>query len=160
MNKVSIIVIVLIIAGGITFSLLRGDRPEPEENIQTHDPSTMGPIIVSLPSLNFSEQAGRAYVSDESGKTKVTIDISPWTAGVVQPASIRAGTCASIGAVRYPLNNVVDGKSETVIAPATHFIHGLGDSVVVIGKSSKEPEVFVACGNLKKALDDAQHTGM
>jgi hypothetical protein len=159
MNKASIIIIMLIIAGGIAFTLLR-DRPESEESNQTHNTSAMGTITVSLPSLNFSEQAGRALVSDESGKTKVAIDISPWTAGVVQPVSIRAGTCANIGAVRYSLNNVVDGKSETVLAPATHFIHGLGDSVVVVGKSSAQPETFVVCGNLKKALDDAQHTGM
>jgi hypothetical protein len=159
MNKASIIVIALIIAGGIAFSILR-NKTEPEEGNQTHNTSTMGTVSVSLPSLNFSEQAGRAFVSGESGKTKVTIDISPWTAGVDQPASIRAGTCATIGAVRYPLNSLIDGKSETVLAPATHFIHGLGDSVIVIGKSTTEPEAFAACGNLKKALDDAQHTGM
>jgi hypothetical protein len=159
MNKASIIAIVLIIAGGVAFSLLR-DRPDSEENNQTHDLSTADPIIVSLPSFNFSEQAGRAYVSDESGKTKVAIDISPWTAGVAHPASIRAGTCAAVGTVRYQLNNVTDGKSETILVPATHFIHGLGDSIIAIGKSVTEPDVMVSCGNLKKALDEAQHTGM
>lgn len=159
MNKASIIVIALIIAGGIVYGLLR-DRPESQEPNQTHNQMGMDPIIVSLPSFNFSEQAGRAYVSDESGKTKVVIDISPWTAGVPQPASIRAGTCAAVGAVRYQLNNVMDGKSETVLVPATHFIHGLGDSVIAIGKSAAEPNVMVSCGNLRKALDDAQHMGM
>jgi hypothetical protein len=159
MNKASVIVIALIIAGGIAFSLLR-DRPESSEQNQTHNQAAMDPIIVSLPGFNFSEQAGRAYLSDESGKTKVAIDISPWTAGTAQPASIRAGTCPSVGAVRYPLNNVVDGKSETLLVPALHFIHGLGDSIIAIGKSAAEPDVIVSCGNLKKALDDAQHIGM
>lgn len=159
MNKISIIVIVLIIAGGVAYTLLR-DREDPAVDTQTHDPSAMGPIMVPMPSHNRSDQAGRAYFSDESGKTKVALDISPWTVGVPQPASIRAGTCAAMGAIRYPLNNIVEGKSETILTPATHFIHGLGDSIVVIGKSASEPESIVSCGNLKKALDEAQHTGM
>jgi hypothetical protein len=159
MNKASIIVIVLIIAAGAAFTILR-DKPAEPGGTQTHDTAAMDPIIVPLATFGYSGQAGRAYFSDEAGKTKISIDFSPWTGGVAQPASIRAGTCAAMGAVRYPLNNVVDGKSETIITPAMHFIHGLGDSIVVVGKSATEPEVIASCGNLKKAFDDAQHTGM
>ncbi|MBI5652568.1 MAG: hypothetical protein HZC40_19300, partial [Chloroflexi bacterium] len=62
-----------------------------------------------------ADQNGKARLVAKGDKTDVVLDIKPGAAGVAQPAHIHEGTCPVPGAVKYPLTNVVDGKSTTTL---------------------------------------------
>ena len=142
MNKASLAVIILIILGGIVFAVLRPEKTD--ETPQDND--AMSRVEVPIYSTGTT-RVGTVIFSDEAGKTKVSITMSESSAQP-QTASLRAGTCDLAGAVRYQLKDVVSGKSETVLTPAMHFIHGLGDTVISVG---------TACGNVRQAFDAANH---
>ncbi len=97
---------------------------------------------------NDSGISGTATFVEQDGKTTVTIDLTGASDSVEQPAHIHAGTCADLDpAPTYPLNNVVDGHSETVV-DAT--IATLLDSpfAVNVHKSAEEITTYVACADI------------
>jgi hypothetical protein len=150
MNKAAIIVIGLIIVGGIIFTLM---RPDPANNTNTQG---MGAVQAPLYD-SVSAQVGTATFTDEAGKTKVVVALSQ-TDTAAYSAEIRAGTCSTVGGIRYSLKQLANGRSETVLAPAMHFIHGLGDSALVITKLNAEATVKSICGNLKGPFDQVMGT--
>jgi hypothetical protein len=159
----AILVIVLIIAAGVAFTLMRDDTNPPSTNNTTSPNNNtnqmMGPVEVVLSEQNASKQTGRVTLTEVDGKSKVVIEITPGPKGVAQPAHIHSGTCAELGSVKYPLTDVVDGKSETTLTPSLHFLHGLGQLSINVHKSTTEAGVYVACGGLTEAFNAAMHTG-
>lgn len=153
-NVASVVVIVLIIAAGVIFTLTKDRTPEPQTN--NNQSTTMGPVEVALNAQNDSGQTGTATVTEEAGKTKVVIEISNGSA-TPQPAHIHTGNCETLGAVRYPLSNVVNGRSETILQPTPHFLHGLGQLAINVHKSAAESSIYTSCGNLTEAFDRAMH---
>src|SRR5690606_30005171 len=66
---------------------------------------------------------------------------------VPQPAHIHAGTCADLGDIVYPLEDVVDGVSQsTVDAPLTDLISA--EHVINVHLSEDQMDVSVACAHL------------
>jgi hypothetical protein len=166
-NAGAIIAIVAIIAGGIAFTMLR-DRPSTSpsnqtntnQNTQNNNTNTMmSRVEVPLTAQYNSGQNGKAILTEENGKTKVVIEVVPGPTGVGQPAHLHAGDCTALGAIKYELNDVVDGRSETILTPSMHFIHGLGQTAINFHKSRAEYSIYGGCGNLKQAFDQAMHTG-
>lgn len=161
-NIWAVVVILAIVAGGAAFTLMRDDNQTGpgnmignNDNMMGENESMMEPVTVKLDAQNNSGQAGTATFTEVDGKTKVVINMTPGSGGLAQPAHIHTGTCANIGGVRYPLSNVVDGRSETVLEPSVHFLHGLGQLAVNVHKSAPESSVYVACGNVTPAMDEA-----
>jgi len=105
-------------------------------------------IIVELKSQNNSGQTGKATLTDMDGKTKVVINIPAGTAGVPQPAHIHVGACPAVGAVKYPLSNVVNGKSETVLDVSFSTLTKELPLGINVHKSGAEAKIYVACGNI------------
>lgn len=65
------------------------------------------------------------------------------------PAHIHVGSCPTPGAVKYPLNPVVNGKSKTLIDVSVgDLVKGL-PLAVNLHKSATELATSVACGNLE-----------
>src|SRR5947209_13790516 len=63
-------------------------------------------------------QPGSVMLQDLGSQVKVTITMtapSPEGASASQPAHIHVGTCPGVGAVKYPLTNVVNGTSVTTV---------------------------------------------
>jgi Cu/Zn superoxide dismutase len=158
-NIGAIAVIVLIIAAGVVFTLTR-DKEAPAVNTEQPNNSgtTMTSVMFDLLTQNNSGQTGTVTVSDEGGKTKVVVQITP-PSSVEQPAHIHSGDCTTPGAVKYPLSNVVNGRSETVLAANMHFIHGQSPLILNVHKSKQESNIYSACGDLTAAFDRAMHTG-
>jgi hypothetical protein len=104
-------------------------------------------VIALLPDSN-SGQTGVAEIKDENGKVKVEIILSGTPAGSVQPAHIHVGNRPSLGAVKYPLSNVVDGVSETVLNVSFDQLLSGRPLGINIHKSATEMAVSVASGNL------------
>lgn len=106
-------------------------------------------ITVDLLTQNNSGQSGSAVFTEVNGKTKVVISFGRSSAGVVQPAHIHAGSCPGVGRVLYPLNNVINGKSETTLNVTLAKLKKELPLAVNVHKSVEAPMVYVACGPLK-----------
>lgn len=152
---IGIIVVLLLIGSGIYFWIQSKPAPTPaaQEQPQAETPKqeTYPPTIISvnLDALNKSGQLGSAVVKDENGKAKVTLTITGEPKGAIEPAHIHVGACPNPGAVKYPLNNVVEGKSETVLEVSTDELLKELPLSINVHKSAKDIKIYVACGNIK-----------
>jgi hypothetical protein len=109
---------------------------------------------VTLTEQNGSGQNGTAELTDMgNGTTKVVVVISSNTADP-QPAHIHNGTCANLDPKpEYPLNSVVNGKSETIVnADVDELI--AEPYAINVHKSAAEASVYVSCGNIVAATDE------
>ncbi len=106
-------------------------------------------LVINLSAQNDSAQSGTATLIDQNNnKTKVVIITTGWTAGIIEPAHIHTGACPTPETVRYPLNNVVNGRSESMIdQPLSELLKEL-PLAINVHKSVTESGVFVACGDI------------
>ncbi len=101
---------------------------------------------VSLAAENNSGQLGTATLEEVDGKVKVMVDLSGTKYKEAQPAHIHIGVCPGVGAVKYPLANVVAGKSTTVLTVTMADLAAAGPLAINVHKSAKEASVYTACG--------------
>ena len=104
-------------------------------------------VTVQLGEQNKSGETGTATITPQGGnKTQVVLEIKGAPAEA-QPAHIHDGTCAAIDPKpRIPLQNVVNGKSTTVVdMPMSAVMKG----AVNVHKSASDLKTYVACGDLK-----------
>ena len=92
---------------------------------------------------------GYAVMLAQGTKTEVDLSITTdSSANAPQPAGIYIGSCANIGAAKYPLTNLSNGRSiSTLNASLDDLLKG--GFAVNVTKSTTQPSIFVACGNLK-----------
>ncbi len=105
------------------------------------------PMTVKLGEQNKSGETGTATITSQgAGKTQIVLDIKGAPAEA-QPAHIHDGTCAALDPKpRIPLQNVVNGKSTTVVdLPMSAVSKG----AVNVHKSASDLKTYVACGDLK-----------
>ena len=105
-------------------------------------------IAVVLTAQNNSGQSGIATLQESNGQTTVTIQLDNVGTGVPQPAHIHTGACPVPGAVTYPLSNVVDGASQTVLDVDLTTLQSELPLAVNVHKSAAEAQVYVSCGDL------------
>lgn len=109
-------------------------------------------MLVTLFETNESGQSGTATIDETSEGLVVTLQILGASEYPdPQPAHIHVGPCPDVGEVKYPLTNVIDGYSQTVlenltISDITEDVAGLS---VNVHKSADEADVWTACGDLK-----------
>lgn len=114
---------------------------------QTALPEASGEMTVTLQELNNSGQSGRAKLREEDGQVVITLDLSK-PSQVEQPAHIHVGSCPEPGAIRYPLSNVVNGKSETTISTTLEQLKAQGELAINVHESPEKLETYTACGDL------------
>jgi hypothetical protein len=104
--------------------------------------------VIMLAEQNESSESGKVTLTEKDGKTMVSImlDNGPATP---QPAHIHTGACPTPGAVKYPLTNVVNGKSETTIDETLQDLMTQLPLAINIHKSVAESKTYVACGDIK-----------
>jgi hypothetical protein len=100
-----------------------------------------------------SGQSGTAIFSQNAaGNVVVTIELVGTASTDPQPAHIHVGECPEPGAVKYPLANVVGGKSETVLDTTwSELLTGEQALAVNVHKSATESSVYTSCGNVPLA---------
>lgn len=103
---------------------------------------------VNLNEENNSGESGTATLKEENGKTTVTVSLTGFTKDVVQPAHIHVGSCPGVGAVKYPLTNVVNGKSVTVLGVTLVDFKKLLPLSVNVHKSAASIATYTSCGEL------------
>ena len=155
MSKVVILIIVVILIAGGVYYFFMGDKTQdaPEQVVtETKTVETTYKNVtertIALPEQNDSGESGSAVLTEKDGKVTVSLDMTGFPAGVPQPAHIHVGSCPDVGAVAYPLTNVVDGKSETVLDTTFAKLDAKEPLAINVHKSVPESKVYVSCGNL------------
>lgn len=95
-------------------------------------------------------QSGGASLVEENGKVRVTLLLNKVEElNGPQPSFIQLGTCRDTGAVLYPLSDVDEGKSETLLTTTLSQIRRQSPLVVVVFKSERESDIVASCGALE-----------
>lgn len=92
-------------------------------------------------------QTGWATLTETVDGLHVELEIAP-SAPVAQPAHIHIGTCDQMGAVEYPLENVIAGHSVTEIDGVTIEDIAAGGHAINVHLSFADFKTFTACGNI------------
>ena len=110
------------------------------------------PVTIQLGAQNNSGITGTATLTDlGNNQTRVAITVTGFQVGTPSPVHIHDGTCATLNpAVKYPLTNLVDGKSETTVPVALSALLAQPHAINA-HKSAQEATVYVACGNITAA---------
>jgi hypothetical protein len=131
-------------AGGLAFAQDK-DKPKAEKK-----KAAAKAVTVRLAEQNKSGESGSARLTPMGDKTKVEITLKGAPKGTPQPAHIHDGSCPNPDPKpRYPLENVVDGKSTTEVAASLDTLLK-GKSAINVHKSKEEIKVYVACGNIAR----------
>ncbi len=105
-------------------------------------------VTIRLEMQNNSGQSGTAELTDMGGgMTKVVLMLTDMGA-TPQPVHIHEGTCATLNPKpKYPLTNLVNGKSETMVQASLRDLLAENHAINV-HKSAQESAVYTACGDL------------
>lgn len=109
-------------------------------------------VQLTLNEQNNSKQSGIARLKELNGNVVVSIVLENPPKDVLQPAHIHTGSCPNPGAIKYQLESVVDGNSETTINNMS--LDRLASEIplaINVHKSAAEASKYVACGNLPQS---------
>jgi hypothetical protein len=105
-------------------------------------------LNVTFAAQNDSGLSGTATLMEQGGQTMVMIALDGAEDGVEMPSHIHVGTCDNLDpAPTYPLNNVVDGKSDTTVDVDIATLLA-SPFAINVHKSAEEITTYVACANL------------
>jgi len=106
-------------------------------------------VTVKIGQQNKSKESGSAKLTPQGDGTKVEVSLKGAPKGTPQPAHIHSGTCAKLDPKpKYGLENVVDGKSTTVVPVKLDAL--LKDKTAInVHKSADDLKTYVACGDIK-----------
>jgi hypothetical protein len=111
-------------------------------------------VTIELAEDSDSGESGTATLTAMGDQTRVVLELqNPTTSS--QPAHIHEGNCGPTldPAPLHGLQNVIDGRSETVVArPLPELI--AADLAINVHQSNDNLETFVACGNLRGGNDE------
>lgn len=107
-------------------------------------------VTVELAPVNNSGESGSATLTPVDSKTNVVINLTGTPEGVAQPVHIHQGTCENLGGVKYPLEAVKDGTSETTVDAKLSDLT-TGDFAINVHKSENDLSTHVACGDIPKS---------
>lgn len=104
---------------------------------------------VTMKAQNGSGEDGTATLTQSGADLTVTISI-PSGPTTPQPAHIHTGSCANLGGVKYPLTNVVSGKSTTTLKGVMLASVETGGFAINVHKSTSDLATYVSCGDIPK----------
>src|SRR3989338_2289673 len=136
-NKVIWIVVAILVVGGIYWYMNQSG-------------GSSDSIVVALSAQNDSGMNGTATLTSMGESTLVELALTGAPAGIVQPAHINTGSCATIGGVVYPLEFPVNGVSATTLNVSLDAILAQLPLALNVHKSAEEVSVYVACGDLMR----------
>jgi hypothetical protein len=137
MSKRTAVLMVLALAAAATTVVLAAGA-------EAHETRT-----IELGSMNASGVSGSLTLVDV-GRGRTRVDIQVEAAGNPDmPAHVHPGSCAAlIPQPKYPLRNVVNGVSSTVVpAPLAELV--AGDLAVNVHRSNDDMRTYTACADLR-----------
>lgn len=116
-------------------------------NTTNTTPVTNASQTFTMAEQNGSGQSGTVTLEDVGTQVRVTITLSnPIT--TAEPAHIHTGSCPTPGAVVYPLQNVVNGTSVTMVDTTIANLKTMVPLAVNVHKSASESSVYYSCADL------------
>jgi hypothetical protein len=114
-----------------------------------------GSLTIDLDEVEGSGVSGTATLTEEDGQTSVSIELEGTPEDGVHPAHIHSGTCDDLGDVVFPLEDVVEGSSESTVEASIDDILA-ADHAINVHLSADEMDVYVACGEItdEAAMDE------
>lgn len=103
---------------------------------------------VALDDVDDSGVSGGASVRGVDEGVEITVFISQGDEGGVHPVHVHDGTCDDLGDVAYPLENIEDGESVTVIEDISLGDIMTGEYAINAHLSEDEMDTYVMCGNV------------
>ena len=106
-------------------------------------------VTVRMHAQNKSGESGTAKLTPQGAdKTRVEISLKGAPKGTPQPAHIHEGSCSKLDPKpKYGLENVVDGKSSTVVPQGIDAVRGMA---INVHKSADDIKTYVSCGDIGK----------
>lgn len=154
-NILILVLIVGLISTGYFFLNKKVDKPNYSNNTPTPQalkkeisqiPSTGISIVVS--EQNGSAESGIVIISEVNGKVNVGLKLTGGVPGVPQPAHLHSGVCSDPGKVVYPLTNVVNGESETILKVDMATFNQSLPLILNVHKSEQESDIYASCGEV------------
>ena len=124
------------------------DSTIPEEEFIVDDTLMEGTLTLNLSEQNDSGQTGTATMVEADGQVTVTLSMLGFPEDTPQPAHIHEGVCPDVGAVSYPLTNLVNGESVTVLDVTLAQLESELPMGINVHQSVTESSVYTACGDL------------
>jgi hypothetical protein len=106
-----------------------------------------GPVTVTLASQNSSGVSGTATLTAMGNQTQVVVKVTGEPAGGSEPEHIHVGSCPAVGAVKYPLANVVNGAATTVVNVPLSTLTA-GGYAINLHQSAANAKLYIACGDI------------
>lgn len=103
-------------------------------------------VTIDMKEVDGSGQSGSANITTDGEQVIVSIEIEPGPEGQAQPVHIHEGTCNDLGDVAYPLEDVVDGVSESSADISISDLFA-GEYAINVHLSADEMDSYVSCGN-------------
>lgn len=94
------------------------------------------------------QQEGFATLERQGDKVQVTVNVTGGSSGNVQPVHLHEDGCPGKGKVLYPLNDIHNGKSETVLDVSLDELKEKLPLAINVHKSKEESSVYTACGEV------------
>lgn len=143
-NYVTAIIVIILVIIAIILIMRYTGTSTPLPNNLSEEKS----VTIDLDEQNSSDESGEATLTDVGGQTRVEITLDGASATSSQPAHIHIGSCPNPGAIKYPLVNVVNGRSETMLNISLAALLKQMPLAVNVHKSVAQSNIYVACGNL------------
>lgn len=105
------------------------------------------PVTVTLATQHNSGVSGTATLTAMGNQTQVVVNVTGEPAGGSEPEHIHVGSCPTVGAVKYPLKNVVNGTATTVVNVPLATLTA-GTFAINLHESAANIKVYIACGNI------------
>lgn len=108
-------------------------------------------VTVVMRAQNGSGESGTATLTPlDASRTRVVINLKGENATGKQPAHIHMGTCAKLNPVpKYPLKDVVTGRSNTIVDAPIETITA-GGMAINVHESAANLKKYVVCGDIPK----------
>jgi hypothetical protein len=107
------------------------------------------PTYINLSAQNNSGISGKAIITKIDGRAQVRLELTGAAYGLPRPAHVHVGSCANIGAVKYPLSDVITGNSTTYLSVTLDQMKAELPLAINVHQSIAEVGTYVACGDVK-----------
>lgn len=126
----------------------RTTAPTADQTAPEQGTSMQAAWTVNLSEQNGSGQTGTATIEEVDGKVRVMLNMTGETFPDPQPAHIHIGSCPEPGDVVYPLTDVVNNQSETMLEVDLATLQSQSPLAINVHKSAEESAVYTACGDI------------
>jgi hypothetical protein len=110
--------------------------------------------LLQLEPVDDSGVSGTVRITSDNGQVTVAILLTEGLEeDAVHPVHIHDGTCDDLGGVAYPLEDIVDGVSETTLEVDLAEIM-TGEYAINVHLSADEMSVWVACADIPVVMDE------